>query len=111
MVNRKWTASTAGRPGRRLPRQSGRIAKGGRWRCKIPLDRCELETSQGFGSAIRWRHMRAFQVYLNGKRLCVAGIGDDGVLNVMVDWVAGNGHADLFLRVGGLIGSTDEHLL
>jgi hypothetical protein len=27
--------------------------------------------------------MRAFEVYLNGKKLCVAGIGEDGVLTTI----------------------------
>jgi hypothetical protein len=35
--------------------------------------------------------MRAFEVYLNGKRLCTAGIGDDGVMNTMIDHVIGDG--------------------
>src|SRR5260370_17682489 len=55
--------------------------------------------------------MRAFEVYLNRKRLCVAGIGDDGVLNTMVDHVVGNGRNELYLRVGGLISPTMEHVL
>ena len=55
--------------------------------------------------------MRAFEVYVNGKRLCVAGIGDDGVLNTMVDHVVGNGRNELYLRVGGLISPTNEHVL
>jgi len=27
--------------------------------------------------------MRAFEVYLNGERLCVAGFGDNGVLTAI----------------------------
>lgn len=54
---------------------------------------------------------RAFAVYVNGKRNCVAGIGDDGVLNAMVDHVVGNGRNELYLRVGGLIGPTGEHVV
>jgi hypothetical protein len=38
--------------------------------------------------------MRAFEVYLNRKRLCVAGIGDDGVLDTMVDHVVGKGRTE-----------------
>ncbi len=56
--------------------------------------------------------MRAFRVYLNSKKLCLAGIGDDGVLSAITSWVAG-GHykaADLFLEVGGLISPTREHV-
>ena len=54
--------------------------------------------------------MRAFKVYLNGKRLCLAGIGDDGVLTTIVDWVSRKGVGDLFLQVGGLISPKDEHV-
>ena len=54
--------------------------------------------------------MRAFKVYVNGKRLCLAGIGDDGVLTASVVWVTGRGRADQFLEVGGLVGATDENV-
>ncbi|MGA9391427.1 MAG: hypothetical protein WBV69_13375 [Candidatus Sulfotelmatobacter sp.] len=56
--------------------------------------------------------MRAFKVYLNGKKLCLAGIGDDGVLSAITNWVAGGRYkaADLFLEVGGLISPTREHV-
>jgi hypothetical protein len=54
--------------------------------------------------------MRGFEVYLNGKRLCVAGIGDDGVLTAILDHVARGGRHDLHLRVGGLLSSTKEHV-
>ena len=55
--------------------------------------------------------MRAFEVHLNGKRLCVAGFDGDGVLNTVVNHLAGPGRdAVLELRIGGLISSTDEHV-
>jgi hypothetical protein len=54
--------------------------------------------------------MRAFQVSLNGKKLCLAGIGDDGVLTAIVTWVKGKGKGDLFLEVGGLVTPSDEHV-
>ena len=59
--------------------------------------------------------MKAFRVSINGKKLCVAGIGDEGVLTTHVDWVAGvrgmkKGEGDLHLRIGGLISSTDTHV-
>jgi hypothetical protein len=54
--------------------------------------------------------MRAFEVSLNGKKLCLAGIGDDGVLTTIVNWVTGEGIADLFLEVGGLVSFADEHV-
>jgi hypothetical protein len=52
--------------------------------------------------------MRAFEVYLNGKRLCTAGIGDDGVLTTIVNYVVGNGRDEVNLHVGGLISPIDE---
>lgn len=55
--------------------------------------------------------MRAFEVYLNQKLLCVAGVGDNGVLDTTVDHVAGKGRNELYLRVGGLIGPSQEHVL
>lgn len=54
--------------------------------------------------------MRAFEVYLNRKRLCTAGVGSDGVLSVSVHHVIGKGRDEVFLEVGGLISSTEEHL-
>jgi hypothetical protein len=54
--------------------------------------------------------MRAFEVSLNGKKLCLAGIGDDGVLTTIVNWVTRRGEGDLFLEVGGLISLTEEHV-
>jgi hypothetical protein len=56
--------------------------------------------------------MRAFKVYLNRKKLCLAGIGDDGVLTAITNWVSGGPHktSDLFLEVGGLVSPSREHL-
>lgn len=54
--------------------------------------------------------MRAFEVSLNGKKLCLAGIGDNGVLTTIVNWVPLKGKGDLLLHVGGLMGPTDEHV-
>jgi hypothetical protein len=51
--------------------------------------------------------MRAFNVSLNEKQLCVAGVGDRGVLSAIVSWVAGDRGEDLFLQVGGL--ANEEH--
>ena len=33
--------------------------------------------------------MIAFEVYLNGKKLCLAGVGNDGVLAAITDYVTG----------------------
>lgn len=50
--------------------------------------------------------MRAFKVSLNGKSLCLAGVGERGVLSAIVNWVAGGNwladDADLFMDVGGI---------
>ena len=54
--------------------------------------------------------MRAFEISLNGEKLCVAGIVDDGVLSAIVNWVTGENAADLFLSVRGLISPLDEHV-
>lgn len=52
--------------------------------------------------------MRAFEISLNGKKLCVAGVGDDGVLSAIVDLIVKPEHNDLDLTVGGLIGSRED---
>jgi hypothetical protein len=33
--------------------------------------------------------VKAFEVFVNGHRLCRAGIGDDGVPSVVLHWVGG----------------------
>jgi hypothetical protein len=55
--------------------------------------------------------MRAFEVYLNGKRLCVAGIGDNGVLTTIIDHVLGHGRNEQHVRIGGLNSTTGEHII
>ncbi len=54
--------------------------------------------------------MRAFEVHLNNKRLCVAGIGADGVLTAITHHVRAKGRNELRLSIGGLVSSTGEHL-
>jgi len=54
--------------------------------------------------------MRAFEVSLNGKKLCLAGIGNDGVLSAIVNWVTGDQVSDLSLEVGGLVSPIQEHV-
>jgi hypothetical protein len=54
--------------------------------------------------------MRAFEVYLNGKQLCLAGVGDDGVLSAIVNWVARKARGDLSLSVAGLVNPVSEHV-
>jgi hypothetical protein len=55
--------------------------------------------------------MRAFEVHLNGKRLCVAGVGEHGVLCTCVTYVKGPNGADLDLTVSGLFTPIDEHAI
>jgi len=55
--------------------------------------------------------MLAFEVSLNGDKLCLAGIGNHGVLSSIVSWVARPGETgDLFLSVGGLFSPTEQHV-
>jgi hypothetical protein len=54
--------------------------------------------------------MRAFEIHLNGKKLCLAGIGESGVLSAIVNWVARENVGDLFMEVGGLVTPVDEHV-
>src|SRR5258708_40208965 len=67
--------------------------------------------SKGMGCAVgvyNAHPMRAFEVFLNGKRLCVAGVGKAGVLTTIIDQVSG--HRDrhrLHLHVGGLNGANE----
>jgi hypothetical protein len=54
--------------------------------------------------------MRAFEVSINGEKLCVAGIGDDGVLTTIVHFSVQHRDGGSFLQVGGLIGQTQDHV-
>jgi hypothetical protein len=57
--------------------------------------------------------MKAFEVFLNGERLCLAGLAGRCVLTVIIDHVKGKVDPvdDLGLHVGGLISDTDEHVI
>jgi hypothetical protein len=53
--------------------------------------------------------MKAFVVFVNGERLCTAGIGDNGVLSAIVNWVGRSDEAgDLSMLLGGLDSNSDE---
>ncbi len=55
--------------------------------------------------------MKTFEVLLNGKKLCTAGVGDHGVLTAIVssrDCERGKGETRL--EVGGYVESTGEHI-
>ena len=65
-------------------------------------------------------HMRAFALYVNGKKISTAGIGDVGVLSAIVTWVgrrsrtsvpkSRGGVEDIVVELGGLDTETNEHL-
>jgi hypothetical protein len=64
--------------------------------------------------------MVTFEVFLNKKKLCTAGIGETGVLTAIVDWTGAAVGAKtkrspqsaqaVKLSVGGLVGKKSEHL-
>lgn len=60
--------------------------------------------------------MFAFEVYINGKRCCISGIRDDGVVSAILSWI-GRGESerglpkeDMSLRVSGLDSIRGEHM-
>jgi len=60
--------------------------------------------------------MLAFEVHLNGKKVCTAGIGEPGVISSIITWVLGDGKGrpseqeQVGVRVGGLISRTEQHV-
>ncbi len=54
--------------------------------------------------------MRAFEAYVNTRKLCTAGVGDNGVLTAIVANVEGPRGKDLSLDVSGLFCATGEHV-
>jgi hypothetical protein len=63
--------------------------------------------------------MRALEIHVNGKKICTAGVGDDGVLTAIIRSVLrphrsskrkANANEDLGLDVGGLISPSREHI-
>lgn len=55
--------------------------------------------------------MRAFKVYLNGKKLCLAGVGINGVLTTTITYVRSRKRRETQAYVGGLILPQDEHVM
>jgi hypothetical protein len=53
--------------------------------------------------------MRTFEVHLNKRKLCVAGLDADCVLTAIIDYVSGK-RGRLHLSVGGLNTSAEEHV-
>lgn len=50
--------------------------------------------------------MICFEVWVNGEKICLAGVGKSGILNSIIDLAAKHQH--LSLHVGGLV--NDEHV-
>ena len=50
--------------------------------------------------------MRAFEVYLNGGRLCVAGLGSGMLMATLCDFRG----KEIHFRIAGLLDGTEEHL-
>ena len=55
--------------------------------------------------------MRAFKIYLNGKKLCLAGVGNDGVLTTPITYVRSRKRRETQVYVGGLISPQGEHVM
>jgi len=55
--------------------------------------------------------IRAFEVSLNGNRVCTAGIEGGGVVALTVNYVSGGYGDELFFNIGGLVTAAQEHLL
>lgn len=57
--------------------------------------------------------MKSFGVPVNGRRICTAGIGPNGVLSAILSWAAGGSRQTvqgrLTLHVAGLDSRADEH--
>ncbi len=54
--------------------------------------------------------MRAFQISLNGKKLCLVGIGNEGVLSTTITYVPFRRRRETRLYVGGLLMPQGEHV-
>ena len=55
--------------------------------------------------------MHALEIYLNGKELCLAGVGNDGVLTTTITYVRSRKRRETQLHIGGLILPQDEHVV
>jgi len=59
--------------------------------------------------------MIAFEIHLNDRKLCRAGIGESGVLSAMVTWATrtmsgGARNENLSLNIGGLLNPEGKHV-
>jgi len=55
--------------------------------------------------------MRAFKIYLNGKKLCLAGVGNNGVLTTTITYVRSRKRRETQAYVGGLILPQGDHVM
>jgi hypothetical protein len=55
--------------------------------------------------------MIAFRVNVNGKRTCVAGVGERGVLTTFVNYVSNDRQRTIDTAVSGLYTATEEHAI
>jgi len=46
---------------------------------------------------------------LNGKKLCLAGVGTSGVVSTGINCILRNGEDEIFLDTGGINSETEEH--
>ena len=59
--------------------------------------------------------MRSFEVFLNGRRVCVAGVGGPGVVSAIITShlrgtkSRGTAREEIRLDVGGLVSGTNEY--
>src|SRR5437660_11257517 len=63
-----------------------------------------------FGFPFKIRHMRAFEISLNGKCLCLAGVGNDGVLSTTITHDPFRKRRETRLYIGGIALPQDEHV-
>ena len=53
--------------------------------------------------------MRAFEIYINGERLCLAGVSNASVFTAIIEYV-GQDEEDLHLHVGGSLIPEQEYV-
>jgi hypothetical protein len=53
--------------------------------------------------------MRAFEIYINGERLCLAGVSNASVFTAIIEYV-GRDEEDLHLHVGGSLIPEQEYV-
>ena len=53
--------------------------------------------------------MRAFEIYINGERLCLAGVSNAGIFTAIIEYLGGD-EEHLHFGVGGLLIPEQEHV-